>query len=195
MTTPLVVMVSGSLRPGSTSERVAEWCARECAAYGARTIVFPGAALQFPFYRPGLSRTHAGAREFLDALGRADGVVLVSPAYHGTVSGLLKNALDYVNDLDGPRPFLDGRPVGCVAVGAGAQGAVSTLATLRTVCHALRAWPTPLGVTVTDPHAFDAQQTEADPECRTRMSALLAQVLAMSRFTARAAAEPLPART
>ncbi|MFI2028779.1 NADPH-dependent FMN reductase [Streptomyces buecherae] len=39
-----------------------------------------------------------------------------APTYHGTVSGVLKNALDYVNDLIGePRPFLDGRPVGCVA--------------------------------------------------------------------------------
>ncbi|WP_459249991.1 NADPH-dependent FMN reductase [Streptomyces youssoufiensis] len=43
-----------------------------------------------------------------------------APTYHGTVSGVLKNALDYVNDLIGePRPFLDGRSVGCVAVAAG----------------------------------------------------------------------------
>ncbi|BAL90292.1 putative NADPH-dependent FMN reductase [Actinoplanes missouriensis 431] len=185
MTTPLVVMVSGSLRPGSTSDRVAEWCARQCAEEGVRPVVLPGAALEFPFYRPGLSAGHDGVRGFLATMAAADGLVLISPAYHGTVTGLLKNALDYLNDLDGPLPFLDGRPVGCVAVGAGVQGAVSTLATLRTVSHALRAWPTPLGVTVTESGAFGVTATSAaERQCRTRMAALVGQVASMSRHLA-----------
>lgn len=177
MSEPSIVVLSGSLRAGSTCDRVAQWCARQGEAFGAATRCFPGAALQFPFYRPGLSASDPAIADFLDALAGADGVVLVSPAYHGTVSGLLKNALDYVNDLAGPRPFLDGRAVGCVAVGAGVQGAVSTLATLRTVAHALRAWPTPLGVVVTDPQAFGPQETAADDQCRARMGEMVAQVL------------------
>ncbi|MBB5134391.1 hypothetical protein HNP84_004123 [Thermocatellispora tengchongensis] len=36
--------------------------------------------------------------------------------------------------------------MGCVAVARGDQGATTTLATLRTVAHALRGWPTPLGI-------------------------------------------------
>ncbi len=75
--------------------------------------------------------------------------MLVSPGYHGTVSGLVKNALDYIEDLrDDPRPYLDGRAVGCVATASGWQAAVTTLTSLRSIVHALRGWPTPLGAAV-----------------------------------------------
>jgi FMN reductase len=76
-------------------------------------------------------------------------VVLVSPGYHGTISGLMKNALDYVEDLrEDDRPYLDGRAVGCVSVALGWQAAVTTLTSLRSIVHSLRGWPTPLGAAV-----------------------------------------------
>lgn len=77
---------------------------------------------------------------------RADGLLIASPGYHGTVSGMIKNALDYIADLhDEERVYLDGLPVGCIAVAHGWQAAVSTLHNLRVAVHALRGWPTPLG--------------------------------------------------
>ena len=75
--------------------------------------------------------------------------MIASPGYHGTVSGLVKNALDYLEELrTDRRPYLDGRPVGAIAVARGWQAAAGTLGTLRQVIHALRGWPTPLGLTV-----------------------------------------------
>ena len=72
-------------------------------------------------------------------------IIVASPAYHGGVSGLVKNALDYVEDLrDAKRPYLDGRAVGCIACAGGWQAAVATLTGLRSISHALRGWPTPL---------------------------------------------------
>lgn len=147
-TKPHVVCLSGSLSPGSRSERISNWCAAEIAGLGADTTVITGPELEFPFYRTHGQRPES-VEKFLSALRTSDGIVVVSPTYHGTVSGLLKNAFDYINDLESdPQPFLDGRPVGCVAVSSGEQGATSTLATLRTIGHALRGWPTPLGVVV-----------------------------------------------
>ncbi|MEU5373645.1 NAD(P)H-dependent oxidoreductase [Streptomyces sp. NPDC005951] len=193
--TPSIVLVSGSLRAGSTSDRVARWCARQCTQQGAETRVFTGAELQFPFYRPGLSEQDGEYGEiggFVRALSRADGLVLISPTYHGTVSGLLKNALDYANDLVAPRVFLEGVPVGCVAVGAGPQGMASTLTTLRTIAHALRAWPTPLGVTArdwTDDGAVPAGGMSAEQQqSRDQMAVMITQVLSMSSVNAVASA-------
>lgn len=78
--------------------------------------------------------------------GHADGIILASPADHGFVSGVVKNALDYVEDLaDDPRCYFDGLAVGCIATGAGCEATVMTLEQLRAVAHALRGWPTPLG--------------------------------------------------
>ncbi|MFI0909165.1 NADPH-dependent FMN reductase [Streptomyces abikoensis] len=184
MQTPHIVLISGSLRAGSTSDRIADWCARECREQGATARTFTGGEIDFPFYRPGISGDHAGITEFLDELGRADGVILVSPTYHGTLSGLLKNALDFVNDLAGPRPFLDGRAIGCVAVGAGTQGAVTTLETLRTISHSLRAWPTPLGVVLPNAGSLSAEGTPGEPHHREKMIEMISQVLTVSRARA-----------
>lgn len=179
MVTSHIVLISGSLRAGSTCDRIAAWAADRCTERGASARVFTGGEIDFPFYRPGLSARHEGLGAFLAELDRADGVVLVSPTYHGTVSGLLKNALDYANDLSGPRPFLDGRAIGCVAVGAGAQGPVSTLGTLRTVAHALRGWPTPLGVVLPQAEALLGEGADTARH-RAAMGELVEQVLSMS---------------
>ena len=46
------------------------------------------------------------------------------------------------------RAYLDGRAVGLIATAYGDQAAVSTLLTLRSIVHALRGWPTPMGATI-----------------------------------------------
>jgi NAD(P)H-dependent FMN reductase len=179
---PHVVVLSGSLALGSRTDRLARWCADECARRGATTSLFPGAALEFPFYRPGLVVGFA-VRDFLAALVRADGVVLLSPTYHGAPSGLLKNALDYVNEIDDEdRPYLDGRPVGCVTLASGEQGAVANLATLRAIAHALRGWPTPLGVTLsTMDVAQDADGRPTAARAAGQLHVMLGQVLWLAR--------------
>ena len=89
------------------------------------------------------------ALALVTALRDADAVVVGSPGYHGAVSGLVKNALDYIEDLrDDPRVYLDNTPWGCISCAYGWQAAVGTLTQLRGIGHALRAWPTPLGVAI-----------------------------------------------
>ena len=62
-------------------------------------------------------------------LRRADGLIVATPAYHGGVSGLVKNALDFTEDLRGDeRVYLSGRAVGCIVCADGAQAMGSTLA-------------------------------------------------------------------
>ena len=79
----------------------------------------------------------------------ADGIIIGSPGYHGSISGLIKNALDYAEDLrTDVRPYFSGRAVGCIATAGGWPGAVNTLGALREIVHALRGWPTPLGAAI-----------------------------------------------
>ena len=108
----------------------------------------------------------------------ADAVVISSPGYHGTVSGLVKNALDYLEELrTDERPYLDGRPVGLIAVARGWQAAVSTLATLRQITHALRGWPAPFGLTVNSAvTTFDQQGTPDSPQTADGIDVLADQI-------------------
>jgi FMN reductase len=147
---PLVVGIGGTGRPGSTTERALELALRAAEHEGAEVHLLGGAFLaELPLYLPQRAHRGGGARELLALVARADGVIVASPSYHGGVSALVKNALDYLEDLrEDCRPYLDGRAVGCVVTSAGWQAGGATLAALRSIVHALRGWPTPLGVTL-----------------------------------------------
>jgi FMN reductase len=150
---------------------------------GARTQAFTAAALRVPLYdADSFERTEQTA-ELVEAVRRADGLLIVSPGYHGGISGLIKNALDYVEDLrEDSRPYLDGRAVGCVAAAAGWQATGSTLQALRSVVHALRGWPTPLGVAVnSELPVWGPSGALADPALIANLDIMTAQVVGFAR--------------
>jgi len=160
-----VVGIGGSIREDSQSERALSVVLEGARVAGAETVAITGMDLVLPFYDPTVFERSVVAHRLVAALREADGVVLVSPGYHGTVSGLVKNALDYVEDLrTDPRPYLDGRAVGCVAMAQGWQATVTTLTALRSIVHALRAWPTPLGGALNSSEVrFDDRGIPSDP--------------------------------
>lgn len=89
---PLIVGIGGTTRSGSSSERLLHQALAAAQVAGADTLTFSGERLLFPIY--GAASPGAAEREFIEALRRCDGVVISSPGYHGSVSGMLKNALD-----------------------------------------------------------------------------------------------------
>ncbi|WP_132876953.1 NADPH-dependent FMN reductase [Tamaricihabitans halophyticus] len=182
-----VVGLGGSLRADSQSERALRIVLSGLADAGAKTTSFVGDDLVLPFYDPAVPERTPVASRLVDELRAADGVVLVSPGYHGTVSGLVKNALDYVEDLRSDAyPYLDGRAVGCVATAHGWQAAVTTLTALRQIVHALRGWPTPLGAAVNSAHVhFDADGHCSDPQVEESLRTIGRQVaeFAQARHT------------
>lgn len=184
MRPPLIVGLGGTTADGSATERVLRASLDAAAALGARTLLLTGADLDLPMYAPGPRGVRA--RALVEALAEADGVIVASPAYHGTVSGLVKNALDHAEDLRyADRPYLEGRAVGCIAVAGGAQAGAATLAALRAVAHALRGWPTPLGVAVdTSDRAFDAAGALDDEVVLGRLDLLADQVVGFARAIA-----------
>lgn len=173
-----VVGIGGSLRAGSQSERALRVALAGAAEAGAKTTVLSGADLVLPFYDPAVPDRSDTARRLVGELREADGVILVSPGYHGTVSGLLKNALDYIEDLrEDERPYLDGRAVGCVAAASGWQASVTTLTALRSIVHALRGWPTPLGASVNSNEVtFDAVGGCSQPQVASTLRTIGLQV-------------------
>jgi len=149
MRAPHVVALGGTLRPESATGRLLAAALGMAEARGARTTLLTGDAIAFPHYEPDAAAGNAAVGRYLDALRSADAVIVGSPGYHGTLSGLVKTALDYVEQLrTDERVYFDGLPVGLIATAAGWQAAVSTLHALRTITHSLRGWPTPMGLAI-----------------------------------------------
>jgi FMN reductase len=146
---PLIVGIGGTTRPGSTSERALQFALAKARTLGADTDLLVGNQILLPIYTPESTERDSTARHLIALLRRADGIIVASPGYHGSLSGLIKNALDYAEDMrDDARPYFDGRAVGLIACAHGWQATGATLTALRSIVHALRGWPTPLGVAI-----------------------------------------------
>ena len=170
--------IGGSVDAGSQSDRVLRSVLTAVEKLGAEVSVYSGFDLDLPPYHSGAVVPDSVA-EYIAAVRQADAVVITSPGYHGTISGLVKNALDYLEELRGDdRPYLDGRAVGLVAVARGWQASVSTLATLRQVVHALRGWPTPLGLAInSSATTFDESGYTADDSVAGSITVLARQLV------------------
>lgn len=177
-----IVGIGGTVREGSSSELLVRAVLRECERLGARTAMFDGPTLaRLPHFNPAGAGRTADERALLDAVRGADGLVIGSPGYHAGVSGVVKNAIDLLEDTrQDPRIYFDGLPVALVVSAAGWQAGGVTLAALRGIVHAMRGWPTPLGITLNsaEQRPFATDGTIADEGVRSAVQVQARQLMA-----------------
>jgi len=179
-----VVGIGGTTRAGSSTEKALRYALGVCENEGATTVCFGGPELAtLPLYAPERPDRTELAVALIRELRKADGVVIASPAYHGSVSGLVKNALDYTEDMNADeRVYFSGRAVGVIATGAGWQGIVSTLEAERGIVHALRGWVTPLGVALnTTSPVFGPDGEPADEKARFQLDTMAHEIMLFAR--------------
>ncbi len=157
---PKIIGIGGTIRPGSSTERALLVALRAAEAGGAETTLLGGEFLaRLPIFNPSAPETTPEQLELIEAVRTADGVIVASPGYHGSISGVIKNALDTLEALaKDERPYFTDRAVGCIITANGWQAAGTSLTTLRSVIHALRGWPTPYGA------AFNATSSSFGPD-------------------------------
>lgn len=176
---PLIVGIGGTNSAHSSTELALKCALQSAENAGAEIALFSGALLDLPHFSPKTAARDARVQAMVDAMRRCDGLIIASPGYHGGISGLVKNALDYTEDLRGDeRVYLEGRGVGVIACAAGWQAAGATLSALRAVTHALRGWPTPMGVMInSSTKQFDAEGRCLDAQVQAQLDLMGAQVV------------------
>ncbi len=144
---PLIVGLGGTIRLGSSTEKALACALRAAEAAGAETRLLGGEFLaRLPIFDPRPGDVTETQIELADAIRAADGVIVASPGYHGSLSGVVKNAQDTLElTRDDPTPYFQGRPVGIIITADGWQAAGTTLMAVRAIIHAMRGWPTPFG--------------------------------------------------
>jgi chromate reductase, NAD(P)H dehydrogenase (quinone) len=100
LTLPDILTISGSLRAASTNTALLAAIARN-APDGCRLTPYDGLGL-LPIFNPDDEggRTPAEATRLIEAVRRADGVIVSAPEYAHGVPGGLKNALDWLVSRD-----------------------------------------------------------------------------------------------
>lgn len=152
-----IVGIGGTPRAGSSTERALTLALRQAEESGAQTRLFGGDFLQrLPHFNPGPAGPSDDQVELAEAVRQADGIILATPGYHGSLSGVVKNALDTLElTRSDARPYFEGKPVGIIITADGAQAGGTTLMAVRGIIHAMRGWPTPYGAALNAANLFD----------------------------------------
>jgi FMN reductase len=181
---PLIVGIGGTTQPGSTTENALLVALKAAEAHGAVVKIFDGPFLtSLPYCLTEASNRSVEVQDFVAAIRAADGVIIASPGYHGTISGLVKNAIDYIeHTAKDSRVYLDGVPVGLIATAYGWQATGSTLVTLRSIVHALRGWPTPLGAAIKSENGLFANGECTDAGMDMQLGLVGQQVVDFARL-------------
>ena len=169
-----IAAICGSPRQGSYTRLALEIALQGAAELGAETQLIDLATYELAFCE-GTGDKHAYPEDVHRLRGevqRAQGIVLGTPVYHGSFSGVLKNALD----LMGFREF-EGKMIGLVGVSGGRTGAINALDSLRSIGRALHAWVIPEQVSIAEGwRLFDANGKMKDAEMEQRLAEVGRQV-------------------
>lgn len=185
---PLIVGLGGTIRAGSSTEKALICALKAAEAAGADTHLLGGAFLgTLPIFDPRPSDATATQLELADAVRAADGIIVASPGYHGSISGVIKNALDTLElTRSDPHPYLSHKAVGTIITADGWQAAGTTLMALRAIIHALRGWPTPFGAALNaGAGIFDEAGDCKDQKDAWQLATVAEQVVEFAQMKAR----------
>ena len=140
-----ILLLGGSFGRQSATVALMKHTAALLEARGFLCEMLGPEALTLPLYHPDQHETEcAEAESFLAACRRARAFVWCTPAYHYSISGSLKNALDFLElTANDDPPYLGGRLVGLVAASSGPIAAVQAINAMEQIVHALRGYVVP----------------------------------------------------
>lgn len=160
---------AGSLRPESYSQRALDLAITKAAAQGVdiekldlrqMTLPFCTGAEAYPDY--------ADVSLLQSKVKAADGLLLVTPEYHGSVSGVLKNSLDLLGFEE-----LRGKVVAMISI-LGGQANSNALNDLRVILRWVHAWVIPEQVAIAQAwQAFTPEGTLKDGKLDERLEKLV----------------------
>ena len=163
-----VVAIPGSVRPGNFTGKALAVLADELRQHpGIDLETIDTAGIDFPL--PGMSNGSPAVKRFQETVSAADGIILATPEYHGSLSSVMKLVIESMGFPSG----LSGKPVALLGVAAGRIGAIKALEHLRSVCSHVGAivLPGPISVAGVQ-QVFDEQGNCLDKEVEQEIRSL-----------------------
>lgn len=138
-----IVGIGGSLRNNSYSQLGLKIAAGRVEALGSEVEILDLRQMQLPFCNGEDEYSdYPDVEKLRNTVKQADGLILATPEYHGSVSGVLKNALDLMDFEQ-----LDGKVAGLISI-LGGQSNSNALNDLRVIMRWVHAWVIPEQIAV-----------------------------------------------
>lgn len=148
-----IVGIIGSLRPDSYSAKALEQVIEMVRAKGAETEILDLRQMKLPFCDASDDYPdYPDVKILQDTVKAADGLILATPEYHGSLSGVLKNALDLMSF-----EHLSDKVTGLISV-LGGQSNSNALNDLRVIIRWVHGWVIPEQIAIAQAwKAFDKE--------------------------------------
>lgn len=172
--TPLkVVGIGGSLSDFSGSLYALNITLAEIKKQGHHTQTFDVGQLNLPLYDTRATVIPENAEVLCKAVFEADALVLASPLYHGTISGLFKNTIDWLELLSKyETKYFTNKVVGLISTAGGVQG-LQAINTMEYIVRALRGWTLPYVVPISRAYqVFQENGKIVDPQVNKQLQVL-----------------------
>ena len=133
-----IVGIGGSLRSESYTQQALNLAALRVEALGAEVEILDLRQMNLPFCNgEDEYPDYPDVEKLQNAVQQADGLILATPEYHGSLSGVLKNALDLMSF-----EHLSDKVVGVISV-LGGQSNSNALNDLRVILRWVHSWVIP----------------------------------------------------
>ncbi|WP_326914402.1 NADPH-dependent FMN reductase [Sphingopyxis chilensis] len=159
-----IAVIVGSTREGSFNRALGELAAASLEAQGARVTRVDLAAFDLPLYSAALEANAfpAGAVKLKDVFATQDGLLFVSPEYNGSLSPLLKNAIDWASRPTGDEGLVAltayrGKAAAIMSASVSLFGGLRGLMHLRQILSTIQMIVIPEQVVVPNAHAAFAE--------------------------------------
>ncbi|MGD8188401.1 NADPH-dependent FMN reductase [Brevibacillus ginsengisoli] len=173
-----ILVINGSATLQSRTRGLSTFISNELSNHQVEVLSFDAGIHLLPIYNgTNESYSHPEVARLIQLAEQANGFFITTPEYHNSMTGALKNALDFL----GGKQFKN-KPVALAAVCGGGKGGINALNSLRTVVRGVYGLALPSQF-VADPQCFNEQAEFVAKDGQERVASLVTELVELTRLT------------
>lgn len=177
-----ILVINGSATQHSRTRGLSAYITSELKNQNAEVLSFDTGINLLPIYNGNDDQySHPEVVRLVQLAEQADGFFITTPEYHNSMSGALKNALDFL----GSKQFKN-KPVALSAVSGGGKGGINALSSLRTVVRGVYGLALP-NQFAADPHHYNEHAELVAEDAKARVASLVTELVELTRLTSKKA--------
>ena len=172
-----ILGLSGSYGTDSSNSKLVSLALKKAEELGVSTVFWNLSEKPLPLVGSEGSWDDIVVKEFQELAESCDGYILSSPEYHGSMSGVMKNQLDWIYSK-----HVSGKPFGLMST-LGGQSNSNTLNHLRICVRWIHGWAIPEQLAVAHiKKAFNEEGHLVDDEINERLDGLVEKLVSTLRL-------------